>query len=88
MKVYKMGPEERKRRGLEGRKWAASKESGFTANIMGQRFLKNLNILFDKWKPQPRFTITKIDDNFKKMDNFKPNPIILTPEFIKEIQSI
>ena len=36
MKVYKMGPEERNRRGLAGREWALSKESGFTAEAMGQ----------------------------------------------------
>ena len=87
MKVYKMGPEERQRRGMKGREWAMSKEAGFTAERMGERFIENLDILFEKWKPQPRFTVTKIDDN-SKLDNYNPNPISLTPEFIKEIQSI
>ena len=87
MKVYKMGPEERQRRGMAGREWVMSKESGFTAERMGERFIENLDILFEKWKPQPRFTVTKIDDN-SKLDNYNPNPISLTPEFIKEIQSI
>jgi hypothetical protein len=87
MKVYKMGPKERKRRGLEGRKWVTSKEAGFTSEIMGERFIKNIDTLLKNWKPQPRFTVTKVDDN-TKLDNYNPNPLSLTPEFLKEIQSI
>ena len=87
MKVYKMGPEEREKRGLAGREWAMSDEAGFTAEKMGQRFIDNIDTLFEKWEPQSRFSITKIN-NSKKLNNYNPNPISLTPEFIKEIQSI
>ena len=87
MKVYKMGPEERQKRGLAGRKWAMSDEAGFTAERMGERFIENLDILFENWKPQPRFRVIKVDDS-TKLDNYNPNPISLTPEFLKEIQSI
>lgn len=87
MKVYKMGPEERKRRGLKGREWVLSKESGFTAKIMGERFIDNIDVLFEKWKPKKRFSLIKVDDS-TILDNYNPNPISLTPEFIKEIQSI
>jgi glycosyltransferase involved in cell wall biosynthesis len=87
MKVYKMGPEERRKRGLAGRDWVLSDESRFTAEGMGKNFINNLDVLFKKWKPQPRFTVTKIDDS-TKLNNHNPNPISLTPEFIKEIQSI
>jgi len=87
MKVYKMGPEERQKRGLKGREWALSKEARFTAKGMGERFIENLEILFKNWKPQPRFTVTKVDDSTKH-NNYNPNPISLKPEFIKEIQSI
>ena len=87
MKVYKMGPKERKRRGLEGRKWVTSKEAGFTSKIMGQRFIDNIDKLLKEWKPQPRFSVTKIDSK-TELNNYNPNPISLTPEFIKEIQSI
>ena len=87
MKVYKMDPEERKRRGLAGREWVLSDESGFTAKAMGQGFINNINNLFKEWKPQPRFTVTKVDDS-TKLNNYNPSPISLTPEFIKEIQSI
>ena len=87
MKVYKMGPEERKKRGLAGREWVLSKESGFTSKIMGQKFIDNIDNLLEIWEPQPRFSVTKIDDN-TILNNYNPNPITLTPEFIKEIQSI
>ena len=87
MKVYKMGPKERTRRGLAGREWVLSDESGFTAKAMGQGFIDNINILLEKWEPQPRFTVTKVD-NSTKPNNFIPAPISLTPEFLEEIQSI
>jgi len=87
MKVYKLGPEERQRRGILGREWVLSEESGFTAERMGQGFIDNIDNLLKEWKPQPRFTVTKVDDS-TKLDNYNPLPISLTPEFIKEIQSI
>ena len=87
MKTYKIGKEERTKRGLAGREWVMSEESGFTAKRMGERFIENFDTLIKKWKPQPRFTITKVDDS-TKLDNYNPNPISLTPEFLKEIQSI
>ena len=82
-----MGPKERERRGLAGRDWVLSDESGFTATRMGQGFIDNINNLLTEWKPQPRFTVTKVD-NSTKLDNYNPSPISLTPEFLKEIQSI
>ena len=87
MKTYKMGPEERTRRGLAGREWVISDEAGFTAEKMGERFIENLEVLFKKWKPRERFNLIKVDDNALP-NNYNPNPISLTPEFIKEIQSI
>ena len=87
MKVYKMGPEERTRRGMAGREWVLSDESGFTAKRMGQGFINNINNLLEEWKPQPRFRVIKVDDS-TRLNNYNPAPISLTPEFIKEIQSI
>jgi glycosyltransferase involved in cell wall biosynthesis len=87
MKVYKMGPEERTRRGLAGRDWVLSDESGFTAKRMGQGFIDNIDNLLEEWKPQPRFRVIKVDDSTKP-NNYNPSPISLTPEFLKEIQSI
>ena len=87
MKVYKMGPEERKKRGLKGREWVLSEESGFTAKAMGQKFIDNIDGLFKKWKPRKRFNLIKVDDSTIP-NNYNDSPISLTPEFIKEIQSI
>ena len=87
MKTYKMGSKKRTERGLAGREWVLSDESKFTAKSMGQGFIDNLDVLFDKWKPQPRFSIIKVDDS-TKLDNYNPQPMSLTPEFLKEIQSI
>ena len=87
MKVYNMGPEERQKRGLAGREWVLSEESGFTAKRMSQGFVDNINKLLTEWKPQPRFRVVKVNDD-TKLNNYNPNPISLEPEFLKEIQSI
>ena len=87
MKCYKMGPEERTRRGLAGREWVISDEAGFTAKRMGERFIENLDVLFKEWEPRKRFELIKIDEK-NTPSNKQPIPISLTPEFIKEIQSI
>ncbi len=87
MKVYKLDPKERQERGLAGREWVLSKESGFTAKVMGRKFIDNIDNMLEKWEPPSRFTITKIDDS-TKLDNHNYHPISLRPEFIKEIQSI
>lgn len=82
-----MGPEERMRRGMKGREWVTSDEAGFTAEIMGERFIENLDTLVKNWEPKPRFSLTKVDDS-TRLNNYNPSPISLRPEFIKEIQSI
>ena len=87
MKIYKMGPEERTRRGMAGREWVMSKEARFTAEGMGERFIENLDILFKNWKPRKRFELIKADEKSFE-STYNPHPISLTPEFIKEIQSI
>ena len=87
MKTYKLGKEEIKKRGLKGRDWVLSKESGFTAEVMGQRFINNINTLFKNWKPKEKFKVIKVDDSTIP-NNYNESPISLTPEFIKEIQSI
>jgi hypothetical protein len=54
---------------------------------MGERFIENLDILFKKWTPRKRFSLIKADkESF--MSTYNPHPISLTPEFLKEIQSI
>ena len=82
MKVYKMGPEERQRRGMAGREWVMSEESGFTAERMGERFIENLDTLFENWTPRERFSLIKADKN-SFMSTYNEHPISLTPEFCK-----
>lgn len=40
MEVYNLSSEERKERGLAGRKWATSKEAGFTSKHQAERFIE------------------------------------------------
>ena len=54
---------------------------------MGQRFIDNIDTCLEKWTPTERFSVVKVDDN-TLVNNHNSNPISLTPEFIKEIQSI
>ena len=54
---------------------------------MGERFISNIDTCFEKWRPRKRFNVIKVDDSTLP-NNYNPNPISLTPEFIKEIQSI
>jgi len=84
MRSYKMGKEERIRRGMEGRKWVMSKESKLTASSMGENFIENLDVLFENWKPQPRYHLVKVDKDTIP-NNYNPNPISLSKEFKKEL---
>ena len=87
MKTYKLGSKEIKKRGLAGRKWVLSKESGFTSKVMGQRFIDNIETCLNKWTPSTKFKLVEVDDSTIS-NNYNPSPISLRPEFIKEIQSI
>ena len=87
MKCYKLGPQEIQKRGLKGREWVMSKEAGFTAKQMGQRFIDNIETCLNKWTPSTKFKLVEVDDSTIS-NNYNPSPISLRPEFIKEIQSI
>ena len=87
MKTYKLGKEEIMKRGLKGREWVLSKEAGFTAKVMGERFIQNIETCIDKHTPRKRFNLIKVNDKTIP-NNYNESPISLTPEFIKEIQSI
>lgn len=54
--VYSLEPTERKRRGLAGREWALS-EAGFTSEIMGQRAIEAIDVLFNTWEPRETFEL-------------------------------
>jgi len=64
IELYKMGDEERKRRGNLGKEWAKGDEAGFTAEQMGKTFTEGMEKLFSTWMPRERFTFWK-DTDFK-----------------------
>ena len=55
--VYNLSPEERQRRGEEGRKWALSDEAGFTSEHQANRVMKAFEELFKTWKPREKYEI-------------------------------
>ena len=63
-KVYDLGKEERKTRGLKGREWALSDEAGFTGEKMGVNVIETLDNLFKTWKPREKYefiNVTEVD---------------------------
>jgi len=57
--VYEYGPEARKVRGLEGREFVLSKESGMSATEMCNRMKKSIDYLFDTWKPNEKWIVKR-----------------------------
>lgn len=61
-KIYKLGRDERKRRGLLGREWAISDESMESARKMGENFIKFIDYSLQNWKPRKRFELIDMKD--------------------------
>jgi len=57
---YLMAPEDRKAAGLKGRMHYLKPEIGLSAVVMGSNFIKDINTLFEKWKPRKRTELVKI----------------------------
>ena len=51
---------ERKRRGKVGREWMLSKETGLSAESMGERFVKDMNAAFTNWTSRVKVELIKI----------------------------
>jgi glycosyltransferase involved in cell wall biosynthesis len=51
---------ERKRRGKVGREWMLSKETGLSAESMGERFVKDMNTAFTNWTSRVKVELIKI----------------------------
>jgi len=60
---YDAGDEERKRCGELGREFLSQEDVGMTAIHMCNRFVKDMDTAFEKWKPRKRFTIYKCEDS-------------------------
>jgi glycosyltransferase involved in cell wall biosynthesis len=66
LEVYNLGKEERTRRGLLGREWVTSDESGMSARQMCVNVINSIDTTFDKFKPRSRFDVIKVQDKPKK----------------------
>jgi len=60
MRVYL--DEERVEKGLAGREWAMSDEAGFTAEIMAQRTIKNIDKTFETFTPRKKFEFINVTE--------------------------
>jgi glycosyltransferase involved in cell wall biosynthesis len=60
--VYNLSKEERKARGLKGRKWALSDEAGFTSLNMGKKVITTLDNLFKTWKPREKYELVNTNE--------------------------
>jgi hypothetical protein len=59
--VYNLGPEERQKRGSNGRKWVQSEESMMSASKMSENVIGCIEETFNKFKPRKSFELIKID---------------------------
>ena len=58
MELYKLGREERKRRGELGRQYGLG-PGQFTADRMAELFIEHMENAWNNWKPRERFTLVK-----------------------------
>ena len=68
--VYDMSVEERKERGLEGRRWMMSDEASMTSEKMCNNLSKSVDYLFENWKPREGHEIIKIAPRKKKFNKY------------------
>jgi glycosyltransferase involved in cell wall biosynthesis len=71
MNVYSLSKEERKARGLKGREWALSDESGFTSEKMGVNIIETLDELFTTWKPREKYEFINLNEVKDRVINHK-----------------
>jgi glycosyltransferase involved in cell wall biosynthesis len=66
LEIYNMEEDERKRRGLLGRKWVTSAESGMSMKSMTNKIIQSIDHLFDNWEGREAYEIIKIEKRKKK----------------------
>ena len=59
-KVYELPVEERERRGMSGREWVQSNESGMSARKMCEKFISVIDQTIDEFEKRPDFELIKI----------------------------
>ena len=85
LKTYVLGKEEITRRGLLGREWVLSEESGFTAANMGQRFIDNIDTLFENWTPRERYSIAPVGE---RPNNYNEHSVQETADFKDKVKQV
>jgi len=60
--VWEMSPEERKTRGLRGRDWVTSDESGMSARMMCQGMIQNIDKTLETFKPRSDYDLIKVEN--------------------------
>lgn len=68
LEIYNLGKEERDRRGVTGRNWVLSEESGMSSTEMCKRFEACVDLLLDTWQSPPKFEMVKF-----KPKNYRDN---------------
>ena len=61
LKVYNTPKEERQARGLKGREWTTSEESGMSAQAMGNNIIEAFTEAFDKFVPRRHYDLIKTE---------------------------
>jgi hypothetical protein len=61
---YNTSPEERKKAGLEGRKWLLG-EAGMNVTEMCNRFIQAMEMCLEKFQPKKRYKIVKVSEREK-----------------------
>ena len=56
---YDTPKEERNHAGETGREWMMKEEIGMSCKLMCSRFIRDMDLAFDKWTPRKRFTLYK-----------------------------
>jgi hypothetical protein len=59
--VYKLGKDERNKRGMKGRLFAMSKEAMMTAENMAGNVISAVDETFDKFVPRKRFDLSLVE---------------------------
>ena len=60
--VYDLSPEELKSKGLKGREWVTSSESGMSARMMCDNVIKDIDATLMSFKPRKSFEFLKVKD--------------------------
>ena len=60
--VYEMSSEDRKAKGLKGREWVTSDESGMSARMMCNNIISSINTTLSTFKPRKTFEFLKVED--------------------------